>query len=224
MQRRRVMKVVSVALTLALAACGRGATRDAGRTASPSASAVASASAGRTQSSSPTQAPVSAQAPVPAESNPPGDIPDNVAFVPYRSRPGGFAISTPEGWARTTSKDQVLFTDKLNTVVVAWQPASKAPTVASAKAVEVPTLRHSELAFRGPSQVKETTLPAGPALFMQYQANSAPASVTGKQYRLDVQRYELFLHGQQTSIILRSPIGSDNVDPWRIITQSFTWR
>lgn len=34
---------------------------------------------------------------MPVESNPPGDIPDNLAFVPYRNRSGHYAFTFPEG-------------------------------------------------------------------------------------------------------------------------------
>jgi hypothetical protein len=57
-----------------------------------------------------------------------------------------------------------------------------------------------------------------------YQANSEPNAVTGQQYRLDVQRYSLYRQGTEVVIGLRSPVGADNVDPWRIVTQSYTWR
>ena len=61
------------------------------------------------------------------------------------------------------------------------------------------------------------------AVLTTYQANSEPNAVTGQQYRLDVQRYSLYRHGKEIVIGLRSPVGADNVDPWRIVTQSFTW-
>ena len=44
------------------------------------------------------------ESPVPAESNPPGDIPDNTQFIPYRSSSGHFAVKVPEGWARKTRR------------------------------------------------------------------------------------------------------------------------
>jgi len=50
------------------------------------------------QQTSPTPLP-SRQAPLPPLKNPPGDIPDDPAFVEYRS-PRGFALKTPEGWSR----------------------------------------------------------------------------------------------------------------------------
>jgi hypothetical protein len=156
------------------------------------------------------------------ESNPPGDIPDATQFVPYRSAAGGFSISVPEGWSRTTTKSSVTFTDKLNTIVVTWLPASAAPTVASANRTDVPMLRHAERAFRLGS-VASTNLPAGHGVLISYQANSDPNRVTGKQYRLDVQRYELFHRGTELAVGLRSPVGADNVDPWRIVSQSIRW-
>jgi hypothetical protein len=117
----------------------------------------------------------------------------------------------------------VTFTDKLNTVVVTWRHVASAPTVSSVKKQEVPDLETTERAFTLGS-VAAATLPAGAAVLTTYQANSEPNAVTGKQYRLDVQRYSLFHHGTEVVIGLRSPVGADNVDPWRIVTESFTWR
>ena len=71
--------------------------------------------------------------------------------------------------------------------------------------------------------VKSATLPAGIAVLISYQANSDPNRVTGKQYRQDVLRYELFHQGTQVDLTLLSPVGADNVDPWRIVTESLRW-
>lgn len=128
----------------------------------------------------------------------------------------------PEGWARSTTTTSVTFTDKLNTVVVSWQPAGSAPTVGSAKSREVPIIRSATRAFRLKG-VSAAALPAGPAVLIEYGSNSDPNPVTGKRYRLDVLRYELFKGGSEVAISLLSPVGADNVDPWRIITQSYAW-
>src|SRR5487761_2784650 len=53
------------------------------------------------------------QQPIAAEKNPPGDIPDNQAFVAFTS-PLGFSIKVPEGWARRESAGAVNFSDKYN--------------------------------------------------------------------------------------------------------------
>jgi len=171
----------------------------------------------RSHTASPTEAAVPSEQPVPAESNPPGDIPDNTQFVPYHDK-AGWTVSVPEGWARTTKSTTVTFTDKLNTVQVDAQPGA-AVTLASVKKDDVPQLASSTRAFKLVS-VSTTTLPAGPAVLISYQANSDPNAVTGKQYRLDVLRYILYRHGLRTTLTLLSPVGADNVDPWRIVTQS----
>ncbi|MEA2595260.1 MAG: hypothetical protein QOF01_1729, partial [Thermomicrobiales bacterium] len=71
--------------------------------------------------------------------------------------------------------------------------------------------------------VTAVDLPAGPAVLIRYQANSAPDEVTGKQIRLDVERYELFKDGKLAAISLRVPAGSDNVDVSNMISRSFQW-
>jgi hypothetical protein len=163
----------------------------------------------------------SSESPAPVENNPIGDIPDDTVSVTYRSD-AGFRFKVPEGWARTTKRSSVRFTDKLNTVSASWMPASSAPTVASAKQTEVPQLELSELAFKLQG-VKTVSLPGGNAVLLTFQENSRPNAVTGKQYRLDVQRFEFFSNGTEAVLTLSSPVGADNVDPWRLISESFAW-
>jgi hypothetical protein len=215
-----------LALVVMLTACGGSSTPAAGggtQTANPGGSSIPTKpehSPHSRPASTPT--PVPAQQPVPAENNPPGDIPDNTQFVPYTSKAGGFTVTVPEGWSRKTSKDSVTFTDKLNTINVTWQAAAKAPTTKSANSTEVPQLKQTQLAFRLAS-VKTANLPAGNSVVIDYQANSQPNAVTGKQYRLDILRYELFNNGNEIAINLLSPVGADNVDPWNTVTQGFKW-
>jgi hypothetical protein len=115
-----------------------------------------------------------------------------------------------------------VFTDKLNTVMVSWAPASSAPTITTVKKTEVPQLKRTVRAFTL-GKVSTAQLPAGTAVLVTYQANSDPNPVTGKQYRQDVQRYSLFHNGQEVVLTLLSPVGADNVDPWRIVTESLQW-
>ncbi|MEP7059173.1 MAG: hypothetical protein ABI828_00460 [Actinomycetota bacterium] len=163
------------------------------------------------------------QTAVAVEQHPPGDISDTIAYVAHSSTKGGFSIKVPEGWAETHSAAAVNFTDKLNTVNVSWTPATSAPTITSAKKTEVPMLQQSVLAFQLKS-VTTATLPAGPAVLITYEDNSQPSAVTGKQYRETVLRYELFHNGQEKVLTLLSPVGADNVDPWRIVTESLQWK
>jgi hypothetical protein len=166
--------------------------------------------------------PVPTQAPVPAEQNPAGDIPDNQAFVAYTSADGGYTISMPEGWARTENGPNVVFADKLHTFMVAVRCAAAAPTVDSVAKVEAPQLAQQLPAFEL-VEVKAIDLTAGPAVLVRYRTNSAPDEVTGKQYRLDVDRYELFKDGKLAAISLAVPAGSDNVDVSNLVSQSFRW-
>lgn len=157
------------------------------------------------------------------EQNPSGDISDNQAFVAVTAPSGLVTLKVPEGWARTGSGTTVTFTDKLNSVRLAQQPAAAAPTEASFRSGELPGLQKATLGFQLRT-VKAVTLPAGPALRVDYAASSAPDPVTGKTVAQDVERYELWRSGQQVVLTLSSPRGADNVDPWRVVTESVRWQ
>jgi hypothetical protein len=215
MRRRLTLATAALSVAAILSACGSTGTTNA----APSSEAPATATPPtETPSASPSEAPVSPEAPVPTESSPPGDIPDDIAFVPYHSTKGGWTITVPEGWSRTTAGTTVTFTDKLNTVQVDAEPGPPV-TEAAAKKTDVPALAATTRSFTLVG-VSTASLPAGPAVLISYQANSDPNPVTGKQYRLDVLRYELFRHGSRTTLTLLSPVGADNVDPWRIVSLS----
>ena len=68
------------------------------------------------------------------------------------------------------------------------------------------------------------TRKSGPAVLITYQAASAPNSVTGKTSQLAVERYEFWKNGREAIVTLSGPVGADNVDPWKIVTDSFTWK
>src|SRR5207237_1341597 len=82
---------------LLLAACG--GSHPSSLKSSPTPSSVQPSGGAST---SPSESPIPSERPVPAESNPPGDIPDNTQFVPYRSADGKFVVKVPEGWSRVT--------------------------------------------------------------------------------------------------------------------------
>jgi hypothetical protein len=66
-------------------------------------------------------------------------------------------------------------------------------------------------------------LAGGPAVEIVYQVNSQPNAVTGRQYRLVVERFEFYRSGRGAVLSLSCAVGSDNVDPWRIVSESFHW-
>jgi len=193
---------------------------------SPPASAVstgaASGSAAPTSDASTSSAPAgtgAAQSPVSVENNPPGDISDNIAFVAYTSPANRYSFTHPEGWLQQGQGAGVLFTDKLNGVQVAPGPATSPPTVASARADMVPTLIRDQAAFELHS-VAPASAPGGTGVLIVYRRNSAPDQVTGRQYRDEVQRYELVAHGHEVVVELFGPVGADNVDAYRTMITS----
>lgn len=191
--------------------------------ASVAASALLLAACGSSSSSTTTPTgDLGAVTAVPTEDSPPGDIPDDQAFVSYQSSGGGYSLDTPEGWARTESGSNVKFSDKLHSISVDVTNATSAPTVDSVTTNEAPTLATQIEAFEKKS-VDSVDLPLGKAIRLRYQANSAPDSVTGKHVRLEVDRYEIFKNGKLAVLTLSAPAGSDNVDVWNQISSSFAW-
>ncbi|MCU1590147.1 MAG: lipoprotein [Frankiales bacterium] len=156
---------------------------------------------------------------MPAESNPPGDIPDNLAFVAYGSASGHYRFAHPEGWAEQVAGSRVLFTDKLNGVTADAGPATSPPTVADAKTKDVPELRRTQAAFELRS-VAAVKLPGGSGVRIVYRRNSAPDAVTGRQYRDEVERYELVSSGHEVVLEMYGPVGADNVDAYRTMVNS----
>lgn len=157
------------------------------------------------------------------ESNPPGDIPDNQAFVTYSPPGGAFSVKVPEGWSRSTSGSSAVFTDKLNSIRLESRPAGSAPTAGSARDQELPDIVKSGTNVAA-GDVTTVTRKAGPAVRITYQADSAADPVTGKTVRDAVERYEFWHAGTEAVLTLSGPRGADNVDPWRTVTDSFTWR
>ncbi|HJT03261.1 MAG TPA: hypothetical protein VJ757_06485 [Pseudonocardiaceae bacterium] len=166
--------------------------------------------------------PATATNPPAPEVNAAGDIPDSQVFVSYAPPGGAFVVKVPQGWAQSREGSAVVFTDKFNTVRIDSVPRPQAPDVASARAHKVAQLRGSVPGFQ-PGQVTMVQRPAGPAVLITYQASSAPNAVTGKSVLEAVQRYEFWRGGQEVVLTLSAPQGSDNVDPWRMITDSFRW-
>ena len=163
-----------------------------------------------------------AEQPLAPEVNPPGDIPDEQAFVQYTAVPGGYALEAPEGWARTTSGSDVRFEDKLDGEAVAISDATSAPTAATVRLNEVAKLQQSDRAVRDVA-VEFVKLPSGPAVLIKYTSNSDPSPVSGKQVRLENNRYLLYKDGRLATLTLWAPSGADNVDQWQRIAGSFRW-
>jgi hypothetical protein len=156
------------------------------------------------------------------EVNPAGDIPDNQAYVAYTPPGAGFSVDVPEGWSRSMASGAVTFTDKLNAIRVETKRAQAPLTVREAKQTELPRLASSVKGFQ-PEKVSAVGRKAGSAIRMTYLASAKPNAVTGKAGQDAVERYVFFHNGKDVILTLSGPKGADNVDPWRIVTDSVTW-
>jgi hypothetical protein len=156
----------------------------------------------------------SAPNPDAAEKSPPGDIPDNQVYVPYRVPAGHVTLKVPEGWAQSKSGGTVTFTDKLNSIQIQSQPATGPMTVAAA--------RHAAATLTA-AKVTATQLPAGRVVLVKYLQPSKPDPVTGKATTDAVQRYVFFHNGRRAVLTLSGPKTADNVDPWNLVSRSVRW-
>lgn len=156
------------------------------------------------------------------EVNPPGDIPDNQAFVVFQPPSGEYSVKVPEGWAQTSDAHGVLFSDKFNAIRVEVTASPAAPTVDFARSVDFAQVVAADPCASLVS-IASVSRSAGPAVLIRYQTNAARDAVTGKVVRQDVERYEFWKNGRQANVTLSGAVGSDNVDPWKIVTESFTW-
>lgn len=146
------------------------------------------------------------------EVNPAGDIPDNQAFVAYSPSGSNYSVKVPEGWARTQQGGVTTFTDKLNSV-----------QMRSAKAAALPTRVRFTAQLPSGAKISTVQRTAGSALRGTYLAKGTPDAVTGKVRTDAVERY-VFHKGTTTlTLTLTGPKGADNVDPWKIVTDSVRW-
>jgi hypothetical protein len=148
----------------------------------------------------------------------PGDIPDNQLFVPYRPASGSYTINVPEGWSRTEHNGAVTFTDKYNSITITSSPAKTAPTVKSVMSSSLLDVSQDPTYRVGKVTAVKTT--GGNAIRATYEIGSAPNKVTGKKALLAVERYVYFRNATQVVVTLSGAKGADNVDPWKIVSDS----
>ena len=211
--------VLPLLATAAAVLVGCGSTSTPGSS-SPSAASAVSASRSTSASTSSTGNGVNPNAP---ESLPPGDIPDTTVYVAYAVPGAGYTVSTPEGWSRTSAGGAVLFTDKLNAVRISAAPAHGPVTVASVRRNLLPRLAASVKGYKLES-VGSVRRKAGLAVRTVYLGYSARDPVTNKFGVLAFERYDFLHRGRVVTLLLSSPVGSDNVDPWRTVTNSWCSR
>ncbi|HEV7872487.1 MAG TPA: hypothetical protein VGO95_14645 [Modestobacter sp.] len=212
--------VAAVGLVLAAAACGAPPASPSG---APAPSTAPAPSADSTAPAAASSAPAGAPDPNAPEVVAAGDIPDNQVFVPVTPAGAPFTVSVPQGWAQSSDAGATVFTDKFNSVRIEARPLAAAPDVASVRAEDVPQLQRSTPGF-ALDDVQAVQRRAGSGVVATYTASSPTDPVTGKSVTEAVERYTFWQGGQGAILTLSGPKGSDNVDPWRTVTDSLRWQ
>ena len=171
-------------------------------------------------SSSSSSAPGGSSAAAEAKATAGGDIPDNQVFLTYHNNAGGYSLSYPEGWTRKIAGSAVKFTDKDNSINASVASGS-APTTASAAAQLSKQAKSDPTLKAGKPQ--QMTINGAPVIKVTY-ANLGPKDpVTGKRLEIITDRYQYSHAGKVATLDLATPTGVDNVDAYRMISQSFKW-
>lgn len=157
------------------------------------------------------------------EYSPPGDIPDDQVFVEYTDASGRVTIKVPEGWAQSKTANGVSFTDKLNTIQLEVMDASSQPTEDTVKNTDLPQLKSSLSNFSG-GEVSSVDRAGTTAILATYEADGPKDEVTGKTVTDAFERYVYFKDGVEAVLTLSGPTGADNVDPWRLVSDSLSWK
>jgi hypothetical protein len=87
----------------------------------------------------------------------------------------------------------------------------------------------SEVTFQEKANVIHIAVHKGaprskPGVKTTYSRMSAPDPVTGKRLRIVIDRYEYGNRGKVAVLELATPVGVDNVDAYRMISESFEWK
>ena len=200
---RRPSALAAIAVALTVVAVGCGSAGRPGTTTSPSTTVATTTSAGALQGE--------------ANATAAGDIPDNQVFLTFRNSRVGYSMKYPEGWAQRGFGNAVTFRDKNNVVRAIVSPGAAWTTVA----VRADTYTLDGARVQG--QPLAITLSGRPAFKVVYRTVSAPNPVTGKRVTLTVDRYYLWKQGRRAVLDLGCPVGVDNVDAYRLISESFRW-
>jgi hypothetical protein len=206
------MKPLSALLVLAAIVAGCGGSKHA--TAPPTTATEPPTTTSPTTTTSASPSPLQAEAKAAAT----GDIPDNQVFLRFRDSRAGYSMKYPEGWAQQGSGDTVSFRDKNNIVRIVVKPGG---------AITPPDAKHDLAAVTGATITggpQTTTISGHAAVKVTYTTRSAANAVTGKRLTLAVDRYYLWHAGKRAVVDLGTPQGVDNVDAYRLMIESLTWK
>lgn len=148
-----------------------------------------------------------------------GHVPDNVVWIHY-SGPV-FSIQYPEGWVRNVSPSgaTATFSDKDSHISLQIVPGSAQTPTTQSVTSEIAGISGATVT----AQARQVALPAGAAIKVSYEVLGPADSVTGKQPRLVIDRYEMANSGRIALLELAAQVGIDNVDAYLAIAKSFKW-
>jgi hypothetical protein len=149
-----------------------------------------------------------------------GDIPDSANYLTFTAP--HFKVQFIEGWGRQGSGGTVTFSDKDSLERVALLATPRGSLAAFVRGPELTNLRRAHATRIG--SPRPVSLPGGRGWYLQYTVPSTPDLVTGKVVSLLTDRYYLSGPHQLAVLTLASPLGDDNVDAFRRIAHSFSWR
>jgi len=201
-QKRSLIGLLLALAMLGIAGCGSSSSGSGNATGSAS-SAIAG---GQSQSD--------------AASAATGDIPDNQVFLTFHSSKAGYSIQYPEGWTQKGNANDVTFSDKGNTVRISV--AAGPPATVASVAAGLDQLKKTDQTVV-PGAPAAVSLKHDQAIKVTYAAQAAPDPVTGKRAPLVVDRYVYSHGGRVATVDLGTVRGVDNVDAYRLISNSFSW-
>jgi len=215
-----LLATAAVVVAVPLAGCGSSgngsSSSSQASTTAPSTSTTAAVASNSSCGSSTASAAGASE----AASTATGDIPDNQNFLTFKNPSGGYSISYPEGWARSGNGNDVTFRNMGNTITIKVAPGPQ-PTPASV-AAELKTEAASDPCLT-PGTPQATTVGPNQVVKVTYSTQGQKSPLTGQRPKISVDRYVYSKGGKVATVDLATPVGVDNVDAYRMISESFRW-
>lgn len=214
---------ILVATSLAAVGCGSSSSSTAPAVQAPSGAQPGGSSSAAGSGSAAGSAAASSPSALAADarSAATGDIPDNQVFLVFHDSAAGYSIKYPEGWTQRGSGGDVTFQDKNNIVHIVVSHGAAPTPAALAAGLRSVRSKDPTLSFTTPATIQ---LGSRRVVKSVYTTLSAPNPVTGKRVRLAVDRYAVSGSGKHAIVDLGTPRGVDNVDAYRLMIESFTWK
>ena len=109
---------------------------------------------------------------------------------------------------------------KKTTITIQVAPGSQ-PTPASVTA-QLKQQATSDPCLQ-PATAQSATVGPNQAIKVTYSTQGQKSPVTGQRPKITVDRYVFFKGGKVATVNLANPVGVDNVDAYRMISESFRW-